>query len=126
MNKSFVVWLLLFCGFLGNSQSFTYNKVSASGQNIKLKGVITVCDTLISIHTNGNPANFKVKKTLEAGDTKQFKALETGDNAQIRITLNNPANPTKLAPKSLLLETKDEFSGTYTVLMYYLEDVLEN
>ena len=104
------------------TQNFTYKKVFATGNTLKMKGKINITDCLITIYTNNIPARFKVKKTMNLENSKQFKVIELGSDIEIRISFNNPVSPTKLNPKSLLLETKDSFSGNYTQLLYYLED----
>ena len=103
------------------SQTYSYNKVLAQGQKVKMKGKITLSDTLVSIYTNNVPANFKVKKALDTNQVKQFKVVGIGDDNKIRITFNNNPDVKKKELKTLLLETRDDFSGNFTTVLYYLK-----
>ncbi len=103
------------------SQEFTYKKIQSQGHTLKMKGKITVNDSIVTIYTNNMPASFSVKKTLEANFIKQYKVIGAGEGTEIRITLNNPEKPTKLTPKTLLMETKSSFSTTISNLLYYLD-----
>ena len=120
-KKQLLSTLFLIVGIYAYSQNFTYNKIAASGHILKMKGKITVTDTLVAIYTNGIPANFTVKKEFDANNIKKFKAINVGSDTEIRITLNNVVNPTKKNTKMLLLETKDPFSNTYGAIAYYLK-----
>ncbi|RSC96020.1 hypothetical protein [Tenacibaculum singaporense] len=103
------------------SQEFTYKKVISQGHTLKMKGKISVSDSIISIYTNDMPAIFKVEKTLEANFVKQYKALQVSADTEIRITLSNPEKPSKLNPRSLLMETKNSFSNDIVTLLYLLD-----
>ena len=103
------------------SQEFTYKKIQSQGHTLKMKGKIIVNDSIITIYTNNMPASFNVNKTVDVNSVKQYKVVGAGEGTEIRITLNNPEKPTKLAPKTLLMETKSSFSTTISNLLYYLD-----
>jgi hypothetical protein len=103
------------------SQEFKYTKIHSQGYDLKIKGKITVSDTLVTIYTDNTPSNFKVIKKTDTGASKSFKVLGLAEDAEMRIILNNVLKPTKKNPKVLLLETRDNFSNTYSSIIYYLK-----
>ena len=104
------------------SQNFTYDKISSMGQTIKLKGKITVTDSLITIYSNGVPTSFKVKKVTDTQAHKMYEALEMGNGTEMRVSLNRPIEPDKYNPNALVLETKRAFSETYDMILYYIKE----
>lgn len=101
------------------SQEFTYKKVFSSDVLIRIKGSVMVTDSLITIITENAPtAPIKVVKKLDTGGFKQFRS---GESENIRITLNNLLKSNKKEPVTLLMELKDDFTGTISTVIYYLE-----
>lgn len=113
--KYLIITACLLLAFTGYGQNFAYNEVITQGQSIKMKGKVTVSDTLINIYTNNVPAGFNVNKILDVNQTQTFEVVNPG-TAKIRITVTNTATN-----KTLLLETKDEFSGVSSSLVYLLK-----
>lgn len=114
--------LLLFISGVTFSQKFSYNKIFSEGYNLKLKGIITVNDSVLSFQENNVISHLKVIKTVDAGSVKQFKSETGNEDTEMRITFNNPKISTKEMPKMLIIETKDNFTNTNTSLIYYLTD----
>ena len=107
---------------LGFSQTYSFKKALYQEQTVKMKGKVIVSDSIITIYTNGTPAKFNVSITTDSPISRQYKALGISEDYEIKFILNTPKKPTKFNIKSLLMETKDNFSGTLNYILYYLKE----
>lgn len=103
------------------SQKFTSERVAMNGTEVKLKTIILVKDSIITFITNDIPADFKVKQTAKNGNFSTYKGIFPEDSDfEMRISLNKDGLKKKL-PWTLVIEQKDNFSGTLTNTVYYMK-----
>ncbi|HNP33213.1 MAG TPA: hypothetical protein PKN96_07960 [Flavobacterium sp.] len=101
------------------SQNFKFDKVLASGKIIKLKGKVSISDSLIVMDINGNVSNLKVKMTLDSPKAKQYYlVVPENSDSELRISLNENELDRKWF---LITDTKDRFKGTVTTVTYFLK-----
>lgn len=117
-----IIILLLICSQSAVSQKFNFKRAYYEEGNsvVKVKGFVVVSDTLITINTNGTKSALPVALIGDAPGFKEYKvSLPKNSSYEIKITLSE-SNLSKKETHALIYETRDNFSGIFTKLMYYL------
>ena len=110
MKKFFMVAITLIATSLAYSQNYDIKKVYFQGRILKLRGSVTVSDTLISMIQDGKKADIIVYKIAP----NQYKGKMSEDN-EIRFTLVNYKDSILLT-----MDTVDKFLGKNDSCTYWL------
>lgn len=120
MKKRFLIIGLLFLSFSAIAQEFSYKRVFVNNQKLKMKGFVKVTDSTITIITNRVPATFKVSLKQKTNISKVLVHNEKSTNDfSIRFTLAK-TSVSKKETWTLLMETKDQYSGSIGSMVYPL------
>ena len=110
--------------FASYGQSFTFKRcfsqIPGLGSNfLKIEGEVVITDSTINMIQNGVKSNMSVVTIVKGMGTQQFK-MKGNEDIDFRFTLAPNPNPSRNEDYLFTMETKDKFTNTNTVTMYYL------
>lgn len=116
--------LFMFLSVSINSQEFSFKRIVANGTALRMKGFVSVSDTLIRIKTGSTETNMSVSLVLknELINRYKLKIDDVNFSNDVRISFTKEIKKKKTS-YFLILETKDDFSGSYSVINYFLEPI---
>lgn len=103
---------------------YSFKKIYTDGQLLKIKGSVSISDSIIIINTNGTISNLNVKKEMDnLQGTKTYKLIvpEKSD-MEMRLTFT-PSD--KEDEQILLCEFKDNFNQKNSSITYFLKKIDE-
>ena len=119
----FVLVMILFNTQFTFSQMFSFKKVSFDGQFLKIKGSISISDSIIIINTNGTISNLNVKMEMDIQGNKTYRLI-VPEKSDMEMRLRfSPSD--KDDEKILVCETKDNFNQKTSSIVYFLKKVDE-
>jgi hypothetical protein len=124
MKKIIMVAITLIASVSVFGQSFTFKRcfsqIPGLGSNfLKIEGEVVITDTTINMTQNGIKSNMSVVTVVKGLGTQQFK-MKGNEDIDFRFTLAPNPNPSRNEDYLFTMETKDKFTNTNTVTMYYL------
>lgn len=119
----FVLIMIIFNTQFTFSQMYNYKKVYIDGQLMKIKGSVSISDTLIIINTNGTISNLNVKKEMDIQGSKTYKLI-VQEKSDIEMRLRfSPSD--KDDEQIFICDTKDNFNQKTSSITYFLKKVDE-
>ena len=124
MKKTTLTTLLLLISTILFAQEYSYKRIITSGPLgsgiLKIKGTVTVNDSIITIVTNKIPAQLKVFKKFENENLKTYE-MEQPEGSDFETRFSLILTPfSKKEDASLILEMKDNFRNELTTTTYPL------
>ena len=116
----FILVLVNFFTKFSFSQTYSFKKIYSDGQLVKIKGSVSISDTLIIINTNGTISNLSVKKEMDnmQGTSTYRLIVPEKSETEMRITF---APSGKDEEQILNLEMKDTFNQKISNISYFLK-----
>ena len=117
MKKKFrVAVIMCFLSICVYSQNYTFKTAVADGVTVRMKGTVSVSDSIIVLTIKGDSSKLEVVKTSHNDLLSQYRVTNISGDYKIRISLTKEGNK-----HSLIYEAKDEFTGVITTIIYFLK-----